>query len=226
MNGTQSQVIRNIIFVTCTYKRPGRIAFMRRHIDRLFAKTRDYIWIVVEDGSELDPEVTQVLRGVNAIYRCIGPTRDKGNVQRNLAFECIRDLRLDGVVYNMDDDNLVYDLMCAELRKVTRFAIFPVGNLGPDGVERPMVSEGRIQGWRADWTSRKYPVDMGGFAFPSNVLFELPSPIWTHVGVGGESEFIERFVASPDELDVSLCHFNRMCLVYHNEPLDSPVLVG
>ena len=217
---------RAIIFVTCTYKRPGRIAFMRRHVDRLFAKIRDYVWIVIEDGDEQDADLARLLRGLNVIYRCIGPTRDKGNVQRNLALEIIRDMRLDGIVYNLDDDNLVYDLLCAELRKVTSFAVFPVGNLGPDGIERPVVEDGKIRFWRAGLTARPFPVDMGGFVFPSHILFDLPSPIWPHTGVGGESEFIGRFVTLHDELDASLRHFNKMCLVCHNEPLDSPVLVG
>lgn len=214
-----------IIFVTCTYKRPTRIAFLRRHIDRIFRNITNYIWIVVEDGDRCDPDVARLLRGLDARYLCVGPTRDKGNVQRNLAYELIRDERLEGVVYNMDDDNLVYPALCSELRLVDGFAVFPVGNLGPDGIERPIVWQGRILGWRAGWMTRKYPIDMGGFAFPSRVLFDLPSPVWSHVGIGGESEFIERFVSSPEDLDVSLCHYNMMCLVFHNEPLDSPVLV-
>jgi Glycosyltransferase family 43 len=129
-------------------------------------------------------------------------------------------------VYNMDDDNLVYETLCRELRKVTRFSVFPVGNLGPDDIERPIVRDGKILGWRCGWTERKFPVDMGGFAFPARLLFDLPSPIWPHAGIGGESEFISRFVESADGIDVSLCHYNKMCLVYHNEPLDSPVMVG
>jgi hypothetical protein len=199
---------------------------MRRHVDRLFSQISNYTWIVVEDGAELDREVSTLLAGLNAIYLNIGPTRDKGNIQRNLAYETIRDRHIDGIVYNMDDDNLVYEPMCGELRKASFFAVFPVGNLGPDGIERPVVMHGKIAGWRAGWAERKFPVDMGGFAFASHILFDLPSPVWSHVGIGGESEFIDRFVGSNDDLDVSLCHYSKMCLVYHNEPLDSPVLVG
>jgi hypothetical protein len=217
---------RHILFVTCTYKRPGRIAFLRRHVDRLFSRISNYTWILVEDAAATDPDVAVLLAGLNAIYLNAGPTLDKGNIQRNLAYETIRDRRIDGVVYNMDDDNLVYETLCPELRKVSRFAVFPVGNLGPGGIERPVVADGRILGWMAGWAERAFPIDMGGFAFPSRILFDLPSPVWSHTGIGGESEFIARFVRSADELDASLCHYNKMCLVYHNEPLDSPVLVG
>jgi hypothetical protein len=219
-------MVQHIIFVTCTYKRSSRIAFLRRHIDRIFAKISDYTWILVEDGTEIDGDVAILVAGLNTIYLSIGPTRDKGNAQRNLAFEEIRDRRLEGVVYNMDDDNLVYELFCRELRKVSRISIFPVGNLGPDAIERPIVHHGQIHGWRGGWQERRFPVDMGGFAFPAKLLFEQPSPIWTHTGIGGESEFISRFAANAEDVDVSLCHFNKMCLVYHNEPLDSPALVG
>ena len=217
---------RHLIFVTCTYKRPQRIAFLRRHVDRIFSKISDYTWIIIEDGATVDPDVATVTAGLSVILGAVGPTRDKGNAQRNLAFEIIRDRRIEGVVYNMDDDNLVYGLLCQELRKVTRFSVFPVGNLGPFGVERPVLIDGVMKGWIAGWSERKFPVDMGGFAFRSEVLFDRPSPLWRHAGIGGESEFIANYVESLEEVDLSLCHSNMMCLVYHNEPLDSPVLAG
>jgi hypothetical protein len=214
---------QHIIFVTCTYKRPHRIALLRRHIDHIFSKINNYTWIVVEDGFELDKEVSILLSGLNSVYLCIGPSRDKGNIQRNLAFETIRDQRLEGIVYNMDDDNLVYGALCKELRKIDRFAVFPVGNLGPVGIERPIIFEGSFRGWSAGWIERDFPVDMGGFAFPSRVLFDCSSPIWTNMAIGGESEFIARYVNSVNDLDFSACHFNMVCLVFHNEPLDSPI---
>jgi hypothetical protein len=210
---------QKIIFVTVTYKRAGRIEFLQRHIDFLISKITNFRWIVVEDGDRTDDEVAALLDGYNATYLNIGPTKDKGNVQRNLALEYIRDHKLEGVVYNMDDDNLVYPALCDELRKVNRVSIFPVGNLGSVGIERPVIVGNSIIGWMAGWTERKYPVDMGGFALPSQFLFDKPSPIWQHEGIGGETEFIERFAASIQEIDFSLCHWNKMCLVFHNEPL-------
>lgn len=210
-----------LIFITCTYNRPLRLAYMRRHIDQIFSKIEDYVWIIVEDNDTPDPAVVSLTANLNVQYMCIGPTKDKGHVQRNLALEYVRDNRLEGVVYIMDDDNLVYRPMVDELRKVTRFATFPVGNLGPHGIERPVVVNGKTVFWSVNWPERPFPIDMGGFAFPSHHLFDQPSPMWTYAGMGGESEFIGRFVASADEMDVSLCHHNRVCLVFHNEPIDS-----
>jgi hypothetical protein len=86
--------MRDLIFVTCTYARPDRIEFMRRHVRTLILQIDRYHWIVVEDGDRLDPELHAVLKGWNTRYLHIGPTDDRGNAQRNLAFEYIRDQRL------------------------------------------------------------------------------------------------------------------------------------
>ena len=52
----------------------------------------------------------------------------KGHAQRNLALRYVRDLRMDGVVYNMDDDNAYAPSLWAELRKlhVGRVGVFAV----------------------------------------------------------------------------------------------------
>ena len=47
----------------------------------------------------------------------MGPRRG-GNAQRNVALRYIRDQRLDGVVYNLDDDNAYHPMVWNELRKV------------------------------------------------------------------------------------------------------------
>jgi hypothetical protein len=217
---------KHIIFVTCTFDRPGRIAYLRRHIDEIFSSLDNYTWLIVEDGDAVHPDVRTVTVGLNAIHAHFGPTRDKGHAQRNFALEYIRAQRLDGVVYNMDDDNFCYKLICSELRKVETVAIFPVGNLGPTGVERPVIHEGKLVFWSAHLTERAYPVDVGGLAFPSRFLFALEPPFWPYTGMIGESKLIERLVDAGHELDLTLCHGNRMCLVYHNEPVDSPYRVG
>jgi hypothetical protein len=211
--------MRDLIFVTCTYQRPGRLDFMRRHIRTLMSQIDRYHWIIVEDGDSLDAELRTVVEGWNATYLHIGPTRDKGNAQRNLAFERIRDQRIDGVVYSLDDDNLVYPELAAELRRISKVGVIPIGNLGPDGVERPVIRDRKLVRWNSGWTERKYPLDMGGFAFDSRLIFDSPSPIWNWRGFAGESEFIDRLISSVDEIDFSPCHWNHICLAFHNEPL-------
>jgi hypothetical protein len=213
--------MRKIIFVTCTYQRPGRLAFFERHIDRLMSKIDHYRWIVIEDGDRIDPELQALIGKYNSTYLAAGPTKDKGNFQRNAALEYIRDNKIDGVVYSLDDDNLVYPELCRELRKVFGVAIFPVGNLGPTGIEHPVIQHKKLVDWNAGWKQRRYPVDMGGFAFSSSLIFHLPSPIWRHRGVAGETEFLERLAPNIDQVDFSLCHWNKMCFVFHNEPLEA-----
>lgn len=212
-------LMRDLILVTCTYRRPGRLDFFRRHIRRLISQIEHYHWIVVEDGDLPDPELSILLEGWNSRYLHIGPTRDESGTQRNLAFECIRDLRLDGIVYGLEDDSLVYPELADELRRISKVGIVPVGNLGPNGVERPIIENGRLLRWDSGWAERKYPVAKGGFAFDSRLIFEVKSPIWDWRGVGGESEFIDKLLRPSGELDFSPCHWNQVCLVFNKEPL-------
>jgi hypothetical protein len=199
---------------------------MRRHIDEIFSQIDNYTWIIVEDGEAPHSDVRAITRGLNAVHLSWGPTRDKGHAQRNFALEYIREQRLEGIVYSLDDDNFCYRLICDELRKVDRISIFPVGNLGPTGIERPVIHEGKLVFWSAHFPERAYPVDIAGLAFPSRVLFDLEPPFWPFTGMVGESELVKRLVEAGHELDLTLCHGSRMCLAYHNEPIDSPYRVG
>lgn len=65
------------------------------------------MWIVAEDAATPNATVRTVLdeTGVPFVYLAAGPTRQKGHAQRSAAYEYIRTQRLEGVVYNMDDDN-------------------------------------------------------------------------------------------------------------------------
>ena len=57
------------------------------------------------------------------------------------------------------------------IRKTKNISIFPVGDLGPNGIERPIIKDGKILYWDAGWTQRCFPVDMAGFAFNSKYLY-------------------------------------------------------
>jgi hypothetical protein len=216
----------SLIFVTPTYAWRGRERYLRRCADA-FRRVRDLFWIVIEDGDRTSPEVEQVLdrSGVPHLYAAHGPTRSSANAQRNWALKYIRDQRLSGVVYFADDDNKYEARLFDELRKVKRVGILPVGCLGPWGVERPIVREGRLTGWSADWRDRKYPVGMAGFAFASELLFERDGDIWKRHGRGGETEFIDSLVDSQGELEF-LCNDCRDCHVWHNLPLGWPPWMG
>jgi beta-1,3-glucuronyltransferase len=203
-----------LILVTITYERPGRMAMME-HLKSHLDGRDDVDWVVVEDSDRKHPELEAFLPKYSH-HLNFGPTRDKGNEQRNLALQYIHGVGLKGIVYNADDDNKYDPALFDEIKKTKRLSVFPVGNLGPNDIERPIVVEGKFKGWEAGWTERKFPVDMAGFAFHSDLLGLLESPFWSHRGVGGESEFIENFIKSPDELEF-LCNGCSHALVWHNE---------
>lgn len=185
------------------------------HLKSILDKRDDVRWVVVEDGDATDPRIAGFLPRY-ATYLHHGPTRDMGNLQRNLALEHIRDSGTEGVVYNADDDNMYHPRLFDEILKTKGVSIFPVGRLGPKGVERPILVNGRFDRWDADWTERKFPVDMAGFAFHSRLLKGLENPLWDHKGRGGESEFISKLINSPDEAEF-LCEGCTKVFVMHNE---------
>jgi len=203
-----------IIFVTITHERPGRIHMMG-HLKSILDERDDVEWVVVEDADSKSPELAAFLPPY-AHHLHFGPTRDWGNEQRNAALEYIHDTGMEGIVYNADDDNKYDPRLFDEIKRTKRVSMLPVGNLGPYGVERPVVINGKFRRWEAGWTERKYPVDMAGFAFHSGMLKEMKKPFWKHSGRGGESEFISRLVESTESLEF-LCSRCTDVFVWHNE---------
>ena len=216
---------RPIHVITPTYNRPGRMRFLERCL-ATFRHVAGLHWIVVEDAAEPDPGVVALLAGSGIDHTClaIGPTRRWGNAQRDLALRHIRDSSVEGVVYLADDDNFYEPALFDELCKVHRAGVLPVGLLGPSGIERPILRRGRIVDWSAHWKHRRFPLDMAGFAFDAALLRKLKGPIWTFPTRGGETEFLECLLGSPDELEI-LCQGCRKCHVWHDLPLGrSPAL--
>jgi hypothetical protein len=212
-----------LILVTPTYARKDRLAYLQRWVQRLQG-VDEITWLVVEDASVIDADVEELLTesGIPHHYWACGPTRMWGNAQRESALQRIVELKLSGVIYFMDDDNDALPQLFLELRTVQRLALLPVGNLGPNQVERPVVKDGKIFRWEAGWLERRYPVDMAGFAFHSSLLAEMSPPYWDFVGPGrgGESEFLSKL--APDETVFEfLCHDCTRCVVWHNAPLAS-----
>ena len=105
-------------------------------------------------------------------------------------------------------------------------------------VERPVYDNatGRFAkfeaGWcqRRSWMSRRYGtrkfcVDMGGFAFDASLLRPLGGELWKYDGHGGESEFIERLLGPDASGDVlqPLANCGNDVVVFHNEWRIAPV---
>jgi hypothetical protein len=212
----------HLILITCTYNHTNRIAYFRYLIKNIFTKINNYTWIIIEDGITTNDYLDRILKesGVNYKYLHYGPTKSGGNAQRNFALEYIHDCNIDGIIYNLDDDNL-YDLkLFNEIRKIKNISIFPVHgwNRDKNNPEKPILdNNNNFKSWNSAW-QRKYSTDMGGFAFRSSLLKNLKKPFWTYADHGGgESEFIDRLVKKVDDIEFNLCNNCNNCYVSHNE---------
>ena len=193
------------------------------------------VWIVAEDEVDIDPLVVRTLRrtGVPYIYFAYGLTRSWGNAQKNAVMQVVYALSRPeerggllgpGPVYGLDDDNKMLPDLMSLLIKVDRIGIVPVGNLGADAWEAPVVDElGEIVESESLWQWRKYAFDFGGFSFNSSLLgTAVAGPMfWKHNDFAGESEFLDQIIGNIRDLE-PLCgrHQDQDChYVWHNEPL-------
>ena len=114
-----------LILVTTTFPHELQLMKLSNCIHALTGQ-RDVTWIVTEDASSRSSDVASLLAaatqassgGLNVVHLAHGPTRQGGNAQRNVALKYIRERRLEGVVYNMDDDNGYHPHLWNELRRV------------------------------------------------------------------------------------------------------------
>jgi len=202
-----------IIWVMPTYHFEGRLNNLRKILE-IMQQCNNLTLVLVEDGPSIDQDVDKVVKskGINYNYLAIGPTHDKGNVQRNLALEWIRDQEWEGIVYLGDADNSYAPEIFSVLRGVPamRVGVMAVGNLGVSSCrtwhgssirEFPWFRRGKIIEWCAGWTERRFPIDMAGFAFDAALLQGVKSPIWGYKGLppGGETEFLEK-ITTPSAL--------------------------
>jgi len=203
--------------ITCTYPRKYRIKYLS-HLKRLLSAQKNIRWFVIDDNDREDKTLKKFLPDF-AIYKHIGPTKDKGHAQRNLALEYIYDNRLSGIIYNADDDNKYDFRIFNEIKKTKRFSMFPVGEdlFGPlGGPEGPIINKkNKFVQWNSSWDHRKYCIDMAGFAFDATLLHNIKKPFWSHVGLGGESEFIDKIISSVEEIEF-LCDRCKTTYAFHN----------
>ena len=187
--------VRRLLLVTTTYSSPHQLTMLLHLSSDHFKAQRagSVLWIVVEDAAVPNATIRAALSrtGVPHVYLACGPTRRKGHAQRNLAYAYIRRRKLRGVVYNADDDNSYAPALWNELRTVRR------GRVGVLSVqmdrfaflERPLYDgDGRFKGFDAGWCQaggwsevrlgpRFFCVDMGGFAFSSELLWTAAAPL-------------------------------------------------
>lgn len=124
------------------------------HCARVLQGVPNTLWMVGEDAARPSHDVAQLLRATGKPYRhiALGPTRKGGNAQRNALLRLIRHEHLEGIVYNMDDDNAYHPSLWAELRRLRpmRVGAFAVrrGSYPPpscDGVFDVLRAE---SGWK------------------------------------------------------------------------------
>jgi len=105
-------------------------------------------------------------------------------------------------VWNLDSDlfwipEVVYEAAALCASSPHHVYLLPVANV-PCGVEYARFSLAGdalpASEWVAGWPERAYPIDMGAFIFHSSHLLQTRRLTWQHVGVGGESEFVQELV--------------------------------
>jgi hypothetical protein len=184
------------------------------------------VWIVAEDEEIIDPRISGMLRKseVPYIYFAYGLTRSYGNAQKNAVLQMAyalsgpSSLLGHGPVYGLDDDNKMLPELLDILTKVVRVGAFPVGNLGYDGWEGPIVNEDGVMidtesGWK-----RKFSLDYGAYTFNSSLLGTLITApaLWKHTSYAGESEFLNQIAGTIRDVE-PLC--SKCRVVWHNEAL-------
>ncbi|EOD16956.1 Glucuronyltransferas-like protein [Emiliania huxleyi CCMP1516] len=211
-----------LIVVTATYPHSAQAAKLSLCASVL-AGEAEALWIVVEDAANASAAASAVLAssGLAYFHLAVGPSRAGGNLQRAAALELIREKRLHGVVYQMDDDNQYDRRLWPALRSLSagRVGVLAVqiseGRINPAVLEGPIYDlDGRLHELRASWCGsswtalqlggRYFCIDMGGFAFDAALIHARAGPLWPYRGRphrpgyatgwtnrGGETEFIE-----------------------------------
>jgi len=174
-----------IYFITPTYSRREQVAELTRLSQTLLHVT-NLVWIIAEDSKKCSRVVSDVLkRNAEKIphVHLVSPMpemykseyyKPRGVSSRNAGIKWILDngkTLPEGVLYLGDDDN-TYDLrLFEEIRKTKKVSMLPVGFIGPQGLSGPIVRDGKVIGFSDSWfESRKFPVDMAGFAVTTELL--------------------------------------------------------
>ena len=134
--------------------------FKLQHCARILVTVPNVLWLLGEDAASPSAEVSALLASTGLPYRhiAVGPTRKGGNQQRNALLELVRRERLEGIVYNMDDDNGYAPSLWSELRRLRpmRVGVLAVRR----GVYPPAGCDGVFESLHhTRWTHREHMIE-------------------------------------------------------------------
>ncbi|KAJ6823375.1 putative beta-1,4-xylosyltransferase IRX9H [Iris pallida] len=173
-----------LIVVTPTYKRPFQAYYLNRLAHTLRVVRAPLLWIVVEMSSQ-SAETARLLRETGVMYRHLFCSQNLTGVrnrvahQRNAALSHIEKHQLDGIVHFADDDRVYSAELFNEMQQIRRFGTWPVAVLTESrnkvSLEGPVCNGSQVIGWHTNQRnklSRRFHVDMSGFAFNSTILWD------------------------------------------------------
>jgi len=185
-----------IYLITPTYARLTQKADMTRLMYTLM-HVENLHWIIIEDHDEKTQLITKFIEQISTEIQVTHlnaktPPMDKlssedpnwlkprGVQQRNAGLEYLLEhfgKNTEGYIYFLDDDN-TYDIrIFEEIRKIEqdKVGVWPVGIVGKLRYEGPVCSNGEVISWFTAWKpDRPFPLDMAGFSFRLENLFEAP----------------------------------------------------
>ncbi|XP_077219029.1 putative beta-1,4-xylosyltransferase IRX9H [Tasmannia lanceolata] len=173
-----------LIIVTATNPRPFQTYYLNRFAHTLRLVPPPLLWTVVEMSSQ-STETAEILRKSGIMYRhlvCeanLTSIKDRHVHQRNLALSHIEKHRLNGIVYFADDHNVYSVVLFEQMREIRRFGTWPVvmhiRSKNRVVLEGPVCNSSQVIGWYTNERSkrsRRFHVDMSGFAFNSTILWD------------------------------------------------------
>ncbi|KAK8938080.1 putative glucuronosyltransferase [Platanthera guangdongensis] len=233
-----------LIIVTPTYSRPFQSFYLNRLAQTLRNVPHPLLWIVVEMSLQSD-ETVKILRDTGVMYRHLVGDHNVTSVKdtviqlRNVALYHIERHQLDGIVLFADDDKIYSLGLFDKMVEIRRFGTWPVAVLTEDKkrafFEGPVCKGREIVGWHTHQTrlSRRFQIDMSGFAFNSTILWDpkrwhRPNidliRLHDSVRVGfQESKFVEQLVEDESQMEGLSENCSRI-LVWHLH-LEAPQLL-
>lgn len=242
--GKSNSSLPTIYVVTPTYRRLEQQAELTR-LSQTLMHVPALHWIVVEDANQISGRVRRLLRRSQLNYTHMlgpkparfvttpktgkgaskkkAPALPRGVSNRLAALDWVRKNVRSGVLYFADDDNSYDVQLFEEMRWTKKVSMWPVGLVTHLAVSSPIVKAGRIIGFYDGWiASRKFPVDMAGFAV--NIAFMLQRPNVTMPFMVGYEEdgFLRSLNVSLADLEPKASNCTEV-LVWHTKTVANKI---